>query len=156
MCASGMLIDVDRVAGTCVSKDWVVEPPKFRLAPRWPELRNIELYLSKEQQTDGGTIDGKKLLHELRDREHIDTSYLDYLLVNQNHIPISWTAEYFGRPLHIFFVGVTYRNKVTGQEFARCMRYINGRWLEGYAAVWSDWHPNNAVAVVKPELSQVA
>lgn len=148
---SGILIEVDPTTRAFARDGWVIGPQKFRLAMRWPELGSIELYLSREQQVDGGTIDGKKLFHELRDRVHVDISYFDYLLANPHLIPISWSAEYFGRPLHIFFVGTTYLNPKTNHEFARCLRCIDRRWSEGYAAVSSDWHCNHAVAVVKQD-----
>lgn len=133
------LIDCD--APPSRRKIWKVEDHRKGGQLIWDPTK-VKLYLSPKQVEDM-SIQGHELRGELVSQPVLNANVLDYLLANQQLIPLEWKRDEQGRPHFIYFWGTIYSD-FEDELIVRLMHFMGGRWRSDY-----DWL-DSSMGVVCP------
>ncbi|KKR14636.1 MAG: hypothetical protein UT43_C0020G0004 [Parcubacteria group bacterium GW2011_GWC1_39_29] len=92
-----------------------------KISLRWSSFQLYDRDHGKWSQLRGGTLNGRKILEQMRNRS-LNANVLDYLLGHQHLIPKKWKGY------RVVFWGTIYRfNKESGpsegKEFIRCLYF---------------------------------
>lgn len=99
----------------------------------------VDLFVSSRQK-ENYSIKGSVLRQELEDRVVFSASLLDWLIGNQDQIPV----EYRGKL--IFFWGTIYQ--VKNEPWVRCLRWCGDRWNWHSRWLGSEWYSNSPALVM--------